>query len=520
MASNDDISADRAPDDGAPPPPLPPLPPPQLADVAPGEEVIDATNTAEYYYANGGSCLKILVAMSLGLRDEDGNPVLSLDSEPWKTIPPKQIKPSKDEYIKEVNRRWNTKTNGGSAASAKLGPRPRAWNLPKIQEWLEEHPIDAAIDIEFVKTELASRKAVAEAAKKDDDEDNARLGAGNWNSTACMRLIHALVDHDELKAKFLNRLNLPAGRSSVENREQLKATNIWQLLADKWNDKNFEPETESMPAVHSDFALSDVILYIEVAGLTPATAEKVEDKWGTMILEMNCCIANWQKSGQGECGIDDADNEHDREFGRLDNRNQHALASRQKFFTDRQLYLLYLWEMLHRHDLLGSALQRLNNSVSSANGSSGVPSVVRQNNNNDDDDSALSNKTSPPSAGGNSAIVSLGKSIEKHGQTLVDIAKIDAEEKEKDRLEKEKERNHNKQAQLVETLRKLKGEKRSLLIQYAEEVEKGKKAVADAIMAQVDDIAEDIDATNQKIEEFEQTPKKRNRNTPPKTRDD
>ena len=71
MASNDDISADRAPDDGAPPPPLPPLPPPQLADVAPGEEVIDATNTAEYYYANGGSCLKILVAMSLGLRDED-----------------------------------------------------------------------------------------------------------------------------------------------------------------------------------------------------------------------------------------------------------------------------------------------------------------------------------------------------------------------------------------------------------------------------------------------------------------
>jgi hypothetical protein len=274
-----------------------------------------------------------------------------------------------------------------------------------------------------------------------------------------------------------------------------------------------------MPAVHSDFAVSDFILYIEVAGLTPATAEKVEDKWGTMILEMNRCIANWQKSGQGECGIDDADNEHDREFGRLDNRNQHALASRQKFFTDRQLYLLYLWEMLQRHDLLGLALQRLNNSVSSANGSSGVPSVVRQNNNNDDDDS-LSNKTSPPSAGGNSAIVSLGKSIEKHGQTLVDIAKIDAEEKEKDRLEKEKERNHNKQAQLAETLRKLKGEKRSLLIQYAEEVEKGKKAVADAIMAQVDDIAEDIDATNQKIEEFEQTLKKRNRNTPPETRDD
>ena len=33
-------------------------------------------------------------------------------------------------------------------------------------------------------------------------------------------------------------------------------------------------------------------------------------------------------------------------------------------------------------------------------------------------------------------------------------------------------------------------------------------------MAQVNDIAEDIDVTNKKIDELEQTPKKRNRNTP------
>jgi hypothetical protein len=53
----------------------------------------------------------------------------------------------------------------------------------------------------------------------------------------------------------------------------------------------------------------------------------------------------------------------------------------------------------------------------------------------------------------------LGKSIERHGQTLVVIAKIDAKEKEKDRLEKdkdrlekEKERMHNKQAQLLNNL--------------------------------------------------------------------
>ncbi len=97
-------------------------------------------------------------------------------------------------------------------------------------------------------------------------------------------------------------------------------------------------------------------------------------------------------------------------------------------------------------------------------------------NNNNDDDKSLSNKTSPASTGGNSAIASLGKSIEKHGQTLVDIAKNDAKEKEKDRLDKKKERNHTKQLQLNETLRKLEGEKRSLLIQYAEEVGEGEES--------------------------------------------
>ncbi len=50
-------------------------------------------------------------------------------------------------------------------------------------------------------------------------------------------------------------------------------------------------------------------------------------------------------------------------------------------------------------------------------------------------------------------------------------------------------------------------------------MEKGKKAVADASMAQVDDIAQDIDDTNKKLQDLEQTPKKRNRSTPTETGD-
>jgi hypothetical protein len=294
----EDISVDSAPNDGPLPHPLAPLPPPEPADVALAEEVIEnTTDSAEYFYLSGGSCLKILVTMSIGLSDDDGNPVLPLDDQPWKTFALKQIRPSKDDYINEVNRRWIRENSG---VSVRLGPRPRKWNLPKIQEWLESNPIVNPFDIEFVKGEVASRKKVAEAAQKENDDDNARLSASNWNSDACMRLIHALVDHDHLKAKFLNRLSLPSGRSSVENREQMRASDIWHLLADKWNDQYFAPETVAMPELHTDFTFSDIIVHADVANLIPATAEKVEDKWSAMVLEMNRCIANWQKSGQGE----------------------------------------------------------------------------------------------------------------------------------------------------------------------------------------------------------------------------
>ena len=107
--------------------------------------------------------------------------------------------------------------------------------------------------------------------------------------------------------------------------------------------------------------------------------------------------------------------------------------------------------MQHHH------LQKLNNTVSLANGSSGVPLVVRRSANSIDDDLLSDNKTSPTSAG-NSAIATLVKSIEKHGQSLLHVAKIQEKEKDKERMhqekEKDKERVHQDRAQLLSHLRK------------------------------------------------------------------
>jgi hypothetical protein len=176
--------------------------------------------------------------------------------------------------------------------------------------------------------------------------------------------------------------------------------------------------------------------------------------------------------------------------------------------------------MLDWHDLLGSALQKLSSSVSSTIGASGVPSVVHASENKAD--LMLDKKLAPTaghsaagnSAAGNSIMSSLGKSIENHGQSLIAVAKLDAEKKEriaKIHLEdKERDRAHQVKMDIHSAMRQLSGEKCSLLLQHAAETQKQNKVMADAIMEQIEDIGKQIEKHSSKLESMESTPKKKN----------
>ena len=47
-----------------------------------------------------------------------------------------------------------------------------------------------------------------------------------------LRLIHALVDHDDVKSAYLTRHDLPSGRMAIENRNTVEAHTgtVWQML--------------------------------------------------------------------------------------------------------------------------------------------------------------------------------------------------------------------------------------------------------------------------------------------------
>jgi hypothetical protein len=66
---------------------------------------------------------------------------------------------------------------------------------------------------------------------------------------------------------------------AVENRntEEVKAASVWQMMADKWNDKHFVPVTASQPDWHPHYADSETITHEMVSDYLPLNAEKVKE---------------------------------------------------------------------------------------------------------------------------------------------------------------------------------------------------------------------------------------------------
>ena len=165
-------------------------------------------------------------------------------------------------------------------------------------------------------------------------------------------------------------------QKSIEKR----ARTVWELVADKWNDIEFEPETEVFEELHSEYSRPIKIPHHKVALLSLATPDKVQEKISTMNVLLQRLIRNWERSGQGDGGIDvinDGDELVDHEFGQLTNRSRGALHTRAAFLGTNQPYHLYFWEMLDKYQLLSTSFSELSSKMSSKNGGNGVPLAIK-----------------------------------------------------------------------------------------------------------------------------------------------
>ena len=250
-------------------------------------------------------CVKVLIAMCHGLTDKEGSPLLNIDTPPWNVKNSRRdIRPNNNHYMAEVIRRWKhlkrlrqlNKKDSGTA------PRPGGWKLIKLHEWLCDHPILADADNDFLTKVVSIRKSGFQKSADETDQGNAKLAAGNWvGKYPFLRMLHAIIDNEEIKAMFLRRAELPSGRMAVENR--LHIVLVWTRIAEVWNDTTFEPLTEALPHEHTDFSESEIITHDLVGHMSVATAEKVELKWNEIKNALTRIIGNWERSGQGEGGL-------------------------------------------------------------------------------------------------------------------------------------------------------------------------------------------------------------------------
>jgi len=84
-----------------------------------------------------------------------------------------------------------------------------------------------------------------------------------------------------------------------------------------------------------------------------------------MVLDLMRVKEDWDRSGQGDRGLTGKDND---EMGSMDNRTS--------FVAHHQSYLLYLWHMIKKHDLMVSSMQCLHKSVASSNALDGITSII------------------------------------------------------------------------------------------------------------------------------------------------
>ena len=146
------------------------------------------------YLQEHGYSLRTIVAMSHGLKKDDGTPMLDITSEPFASMPAKMVKALASDYHSEVSRRY-------SYSHEKDDPRPRPilWSITKCQEWLDRHPIDDGSELRDIATEIEKYRMVVEKAAAERGSNKER------KKKSMLRMIHALVDRDEVKRAYLTR---------------------------------------------------------------------------------------------------------------------------------------------------------------------------------------------------------------------------------------------------------------------------------------------------------------------------
>ncbi len=203
-----------------------------------------AENYSESMFVDKGWSLKALALLSLGLKRDDGSLVFSPSVLLWSAATHKTaIKMSAGELREEVLRH-------SVAAGNQKHPHPSQWTVTTAINWLNENPIKNAQEVNYIMSTISRCIKIAQRSSLEpvvgpgamaSSRDDGGPGESWFGKYPHLHLIHAVIDDNDIKAAYLSWLNLPSGRMAIEQRNTpaALALNVWQMVADKWNDPLF-----------------------------------------------------------------------------------------------------------------------------------------------------------------------------------------------------------------------------------------------------------------------------------------
>jgi hypothetical protein len=160
------------------------------------------------------------------------------------------------------------------------------------------------------------------------------------------------------------------------------------MVASRWNSNTFNPKT-MISNSHYDFQQEQDIGFKACSDFSRANAIKVKDKLARMKTDLTVIIQKWERSGQGDGGIeeekddDDDDPEIDQvgddpqekfDWGRSKGRTG-AFDCRESFLGHYPSYLLYFWDVLDQTDLFNTTMNRLSDETG-ASSPNEVPGII------------------------------------------------------------------------------------------------------------------------------------------------
>ena len=159
----------------------------------------------------------VLYLLSIGLKSNNGEPLVASDKEPWRSLPKNQFRaPKNTDLVKEIRRRANLRSRNMT-----LLPRPTNWARMQMMEWLDSNPVSEACNVDFLTSEnlrlhevydkmRSERQQQESSANATDDATNVSRGGGTVprrGNVPYMHIIMCLTEDDVNKSLFLARAN-------------------------------------------------------------------------------------------------------------------------------------------------------------------------------------------------------------------------------------------------------------------------------------------------------------------------